>query len=110
VPAAGRERCGKTGYQSSIPVLVLVWLACWSGSLDSQLQGVIKLGAQNGQGTRIAIRFPLYAVSARSSIAEAGCAPYAAATVGSQAFDQPSIRSMMMAGAMPPAAHMVTRP
>ena len=72
-PAAGRERCGKTGYQSGIPVLVLVWLACWSGSLDSQLQGVVKLGAQSGQGTRIAIRFPLHAVSARSSIAEAGC-------------------------------------
>jgi len=64
VPAASRARCGKTGYQSGIPVLVLVWLACWSGRLDSQLQGAIKLGAQNRQGTRIAIRFPLQAVSA----------------------------------------------
>ena len=33
-------------------------------SLTGQLQGELKLGAQNGQGTRIAIRFPLLAVTA----------------------------------------------
>lgn len=80
-----------------------------SVKLDDRLQVEIKLGAQGGLGTRIAIRFPLHALSDRSSIAGAGY-PRCRQSEQVHCGNQPSIRSTMIAGAMPPAAHMVTRP